>query len=104
VITLDNSASLGEAGPAPSYPRPVLPGYHPHQVGVVPQSKMFPSHPGPGYLVITPFFHQVGVVPQSKVQLWIDASLPGDLQAAYDLLHQQSAEDRTGKPRRTVES
>ena len=47
--------------------------------------------------------HQVGVVPQSKVQLWIDASLPGDLQAAYDLLHQQSAEDRTGKPRRTVE-
>ena len=77
MITLDNSASLGEAGPAPSYPRPVLPGYYPHQVGVV---------------------------PQSKVQLWIDASLPGDLQAAYDLLHQQSAEDRTGKPRRTVES
>ena len=51
------------------------------------------------YLVITP--HQVGIVPQSKVQLWIDPSRPGDLQGAYDLLHAQSAEDKTGKARRT---
>ena len=41
-----------------------------------------------------------GVVPKSKMLLWVDTSVAADAEAAMALLSQQSAEEKTGKPRR----
>ena len=41
-----------------------------------------------------------GVVPRSKMVLWVDTSVAADAEEAMALLSQQSAEEKTGKPRR----
>ena len=42
-----------------------------------------------------------GVVPKAKLTLWVDTSVEADVGAAMELLNQQTAEEKTGKPRKS---
>ena len=43
---------------------------------------------------------EIGIVARTPVHLWLDTSVPADIEEAYARLHSQTAEEKNGRPRK----